>query len=159
MTDQTAQVSSEAVQVSRELLERLLELLGVAAEITEEEIAGEPSLQVETSDQALLIGRGGENLRALQYIVHQMVKRRLGDTPMVTVDVAGYRRARLRQLDVMVGLARAQALSETQPVTLAPMNAYERRYIHSILSDDNELTSESTGLEPDRRVVIRRAAS
>ena len=157
MTEPAAQVSNEAVQASRDYLEHLLELLGVAAEISQEEIAGEPALQVETSDQALLIGRGGENLRALQYIVHQMVKRRIGDTPMITVDVAGYRKARLRQLDVMASLARSQALSESQPVTLAPMNAYERRYIHSILSDDAELTSESTGQEPTRRVVIRRA--
>lgn len=146
-----------ALELTREYVEGVLTALGVAATIAEEEIGGEKALQVDTTDQALLIGRGGENLKALQYLIHQMVARQLPDSPMITIDVAGYRKQRLRKLDVMVGLAKTQALSSNEPVELAPMNAYERRYIHSILTNEPELTSESLGQEPARHIVIRKA--
>jgi len=149
---------STALGLSRQYLQGTLDAMGVSAQIGEEEIGGEPALQVETAEQAILIGRGGENLRALQYIVYQMVKRELPTAEITTIDVAGYRKARLNQLETIVDQAKAQAMGSDEPITLAPMNAYERRFVHSILSDEPALITESTGEEPDRRVVIRRAS-
>lgn len=146
-----------AIDLSQQTVQEILDRLGVAATVQIEPIAGEDAVQIDTTDQAVLIGRGGENLKALQYLVHQLVKRQLPDAPMVTVDVAGYRKARLRKLDVMIGLAKSQAMASSEPVKLAPMNAYERRYIHSVVAEDPDVLSESSGLEPDRRVVIRKA--
>ncbi len=143
------------IELTQKHLEAMLAAMGITATVAQEEIGGETGLQVDTSDQAILIGRGGDNLKALQYIVHQMVVRELADAPMITIDVAGYRKGRLRQLEAMVSLAKNQALSSNEPVTLAPMNAYERRYVHSILTDEPNFITESTGEEPARRVVIR----
>ncbi len=147
-----------SLELSQQHLQGTLDAMGVSAQISQEEIGGEPALQVETAEQAILIGRGGDNLRALQYIIYQMVKRDLPTAEITTIDVAGYRKARLLQLETTVEQAKEQAKSSDEPITLAPMNAYERRFVHSILSDEPDLVTESTGQEPDRRVVIRRAS-
>ena len=145
------------IELSKQYLERILNLLGVDGQVEVEELGGEDSLQVNTKDQALLIGRRGDNLKSLQYLIYQMVRKTKPDAPIVTIDVAGYRKDRLKRLDIMVGLAKTQIFASHEPVELAPMNAYERRYVHNLISEDPELISQSSGQEPSRRIVISKS--
>lgn len=148
---------NEATALSLEVTQKLLGLMGFSAEVSAEVIGSEEGIQVDTSDQAILIGKGGENLKAIQYIVHQIVRKQLPDAPMVTVDVAGYRKARLHKIDEIIEEATAKVKDTHQAVELSPMNAYERRYVHSVLAEDSELTTSSSGEEPNRRIVIQKA--
>src|SRR3990167_4261325 len=145
------------IELSKQYLERILNLLGVDGQVEVEELGGEDSLQVNTKDQALLIGRRGDNLKSLQYLIYQMVRKTKPDAPIVTIDVAGYRKDRLKRLDIMVGLAKTQIFASHEPVELAPMNDYERRYVHNLISEDPELISQSSGQEPSRRIVISKS--
>lgn len=148
---------NEATALSLEVTQKLLNLMGFNAEVSAELIGSEEGIQVDTGDQAILIGKGGENLKAIQYIVHQIVRKQLPDAAMVTIDVAGYRKARLHKIDEIIQEASAKVKDTNQSVELSPMNAYERRYVHSVLAENSELTTTSSGEEPNRRIVIQKA--
>lgn len=103
----------------------------------------------------ILIGRRGETLDALQYLVNLAVNRRLEKRVRIILDVEGYR---IRREETLIKLA--QRLSEKakrtgQNILLEPMNPHERRIIHTALQNDSLVNTMSEGEEPFRKVVIR----
>jgi spoIIIJ-associated protein len=106
-------------------------------------------------DMALLIGRNGQTLDAIQELARTSVGRRLDDRIRVLVDVGDYRK---RQEDRLIENAREVAervLSSGTEESLDPMNAYERKLVHDVVSEFDGLQSVSEGVDPDRFVVIR----
>ena len=111
-------------------------------------------LEVSGDDLGLLIGWRGETLRALQTTVNLMMGDEEGEGRRLILDVERYRARREEQVrELAVRLAdRVKASGERY--TLDPMHAYERRIIHLTLQDDDGVSTESSGKEPARRVVI-----
>lgn len=149
-------------ELAAQMLDRLLELMGVQADVSirDPETPGDglgmakAVLDVEGDDLGILIGRRGETLLALQYLLNLMVNRQLGEHAVFTVDVEGYRRRREKQL---TGLARrmAEQVKRTRrPVTLEPMPANERRIIHLSLAEDRHVQTASVGEGDARKVAI-----
>lgn len=121
----------------------MLGYLGFVAQIEEDDGADGPTLQVLTDDSDALIGRRGEVLEDIQYLVNRILQRHMKDAPRIRVDVEFYRSMRE---DKMV--ARAQELGARVRATglsaaLPPMNSYYRRLIHNVFADDPEITSVS----------------
>jgi spoIIIJ-associated protein len=122
---------------------------------------GEPedtiTLHVEGADEeamSLMIGRRGETLRSLQFMVNLLVSRHVQKWPQVVVDVGNYRQRRQESLE---GLARRMADRVRQtgrPLMLEPMGAYERRIVHLTLRSDATVYTESTGEGQNRKIVI-----
>ncbi len=115
------------------------------------------SLQVDGVDLGILIGWRGEALRALQTVVNLMVN---GDRPSpsgqrVIVDVAHYRERRERTVAQIARRLAMEVLRTGRPMMLDPMPPYERRAVHLALAEEAGVTSESTGADEGRRVVIR----
>jgi spoIIIJ-associated protein len=152
--------------IARRCLEGLLERMDIhgyvsAVGSTSLDAHGEPeetiTLHVEGADEeatGLLIGRRGETLRSLQFIVNLMVSRQVQRWPQVVVDVGNYRQRRQESLE---GLARRMAERVRQggrPLTLEPMAAYERRVVHMALRGDPTVYTESTGEGENRKVTI-----
>jgi spoIIIJ-associated protein len=107
----------------------------------------------------LLIGRRGETLRSLQFMVNLLVSRKVQKWPQVVVDVGNYRQRRQESLE---GLARRMAERVRQsgrPLTLEPMGAYERRIVHLALRADPTVYTESNGEGENRKIVIFPAKS
>ena len=105
-------------------------------------------------DQNALIGRRGETLESLQFLVNLVVGRQVDLWTRVIVDVEGYR---LRRKFALINLARRtadQVETRKQAVPLEAMPAFERRIIHMTLADHPNVTTESTGVEPERRVIV-----
>jgi len=127
---------------------------------------GEPeetiTLHVEGADEdamGLLIGRRGETLRSLQFMVNLLVSRKVQKWPQVVVDVGNYRQRRQESLE---GLARRMAERVRQsgrPLTLEPMGVYERRIVHLALLFNATAYTESSGEGDNRKVVIYPAKS
>ncbi len=148
-------------QIGQEALSDLLHHLGLVAScrvnpasVNTSEPDAPVVLEVEGEDLGVLIGRRGENLEALQYILNLMVQRWTQVWPGISVDVGGYRR---RREEVLEGLARrmARRVVETQqPFTFEPMPARERRIVHLAIQDDQSVLTESLGEGDERRVVI-----
>jgi spoIIIJ-associated protein len=108
-------------------------------------------------DMALLIGRHGQTLDAIQELARTAVGRRLDDRIRVLVDVGDYRK---RQEDRLIEGARqvAERVQATGAEEhLAPMNAYERKLVHDVVAEFEGLESVSEGVDPDRFVVVRPA--
>lgn len=115
---------------------------------------GELILDVNGGDLAVLIGRHGRTLDALQMVLTSLMSSRIKFYYPIVVDIEGYKSRRRKKLEDMARSSAARALERGGRVSLAPMNAYERRIIHLALVGNESVTTHSEGEEPERRVVI-----
>jgi spoIIIJ-associated protein len=157
----------EEVQgIARKTLEDLLERMDIHAYVTpvvtrvpgqKGDIEETITLHVEGADEeamGLLIGRRGETLRSLQFLLNLLVSRRVQKWPQIVVDVGNYRQRRQESLE---GLARrmAERVRQTgRPIMLEPMAAYERRIVHLALREDKTIFTESSGEGENRKITI-----
>ena len=130
-------------QSPKELLDTMLGYLGFVCEIKETEVDGSLTLQVYTPEKDRLLGRRGETLEDIQYLVNRLLL--IGDknAPRVQVDIEHYREMRN---DSMLHKTRqmAEIVRKTgRPYQLDPMNAYDRRIVHNAFKDDPEITTWS----------------
>ena len=109
---------------------------------------GELILDVNGGDLAILIGRHGVTLDALQVVFVSMLSKRIGFHYPIVVDIEGYKSRRMARSSAQ------KAVKSGRSVKLAPMNAYERRLVHLALRDSVEVTTHSEGADPERYVVI-----
>lgn len=150
-----AQVAKEALEelIKRMNLDARVELISDVAEAPESEV--QPvALEVKGEDLGILIGRRGETLAALQYILRLMVAHHQKERVPLSIDVEGYKQRRYHSLrDLALRLAQ-KAVSTGQSMTLEPMPADERRIVHLALSVDSEVITQSVGEGEMRKVVI-----
>ncbi len=111
-------------------------------------------LEVEGEDLGILIGRKGDNLDDVQFVLNHIVQKKVGYWPNILLDVAGYRRRREAALREMAKRAAARVVRTRQPYSFEPMPPRERRIIHLTLSRDNRVRSESSGEGDERHVVV-----
>ena len=144
----------EAVKVVTEILNDLLELLGVTGkvEILSDEIPLD--LDIKGEDLGILIGRRGQTLASLEYITKLMVVGRLKAWIPLTLDVAGYKKRRRDSLQRLALYLAEQVKSRGRAITMEPMPADERRIVHLTLSDNPDVTTQSMGEGENRKVVI-----
>ena len=151
-----------AGQVGQEVLTEILKLMNIRAsvEITQgHELAdeGEPPpivLNITGEDLGILIGRRGDTLRALQYLVRLMVSHRLKHWTNLVVDVENYVIRRRRTLESLAQRVADQVARSGRMQALEPMPAYERRIVHVTLRKNPEVTTQSVGEGERRKVTI-----
>lgn len=107
-----------------------------------------------SEDSSLLIGRDGQNLEALQYLINRMILRVGREAPMVVVDVEGYRRRQFEELERLVERAVKRARETGNEIELDSMPAGERKYLHNYLQEFKGVKTFSRGDAPDRYLVI-----
>src|SRR5207302_4552951 len=151
-------VTAEDLTAGVGVLTELLELMGIEANVKIDDRPHSEGIDVLGPDLGALIGRGGENLVALQKITSAMTSRRVGRTVHVPVDIEGYRRRREDQLREVALRVAGRVKATGQAVTLEPMLAYERRIVHLAVQDTAGVRTESVGVDPNRRVVISSTA-
>ncbi|HUS60034.1 MAG TPA: R3H domain-containing nucleic acid-binding protein [Nevskiaceae bacterium] len=145
----------DKLQTTKELTEKLLDLLGLSIRFEINEKEDVININLETDNPALLIGYHGETLASFQFILSIMTYRKLGEWVRIMVDVADYRQRRQKTLERMA-LSVAQRVKfsgEQQP--LPPMSPLERRIIHLALANQPEVETVSEGEGHERRVVIK----
>ena len=111
-------------------------------------------LDITGDDLAVLIGRHGRTLDALQVMFSLLVSRKLGFRYPVVVDVEGYKSRRQDKVASMAQSAAERAIRTHKSVSLPPINAYERRLVHIALRGNDAVDTHSEGSDPDRHVVI-----
>lgn len=146
---------SDTLEFSKLRLEELIAFFGinvnVSADVTDDGI----ELRVDnTPASPRLIGHRGETLRALEYLINQIVKAHDGDAPRVLVDVAGYKEARKTSLEELAREVAARVKDSGAEEELKPMNPADRRIVHMALRDIEGITTESRGDGHDRRIVV-----
>ena len=118
------------------------------------EDGGGPVFNIEGEDSGLLIGRGGETLRGLQFLVNFMANVQLGFRPNSIIDVGEYQERRKKSLQNMARNVSLEVAQTGRSITLEPMSAYDRRLVHLALSDNPEVVTQSVGSGADRQIVV-----
>ena len=137
-----------------ELLERILDAVGVDATVHVEEDAEEVRAQLEGDDLGLIIGRHGQMIDAIQHIAYRVAGRGTTSRKRVVVDAAGYRERRAVALRAAADQAAETAVHDRRAVTLEAMTALERKVVHEHLKTRHDVETYSEGEEPDRRLVV-----
>jgi spoIIIJ-associated protein len=146
----------EVIEFASEVIDYFLASMGVVADtyIREETDDGVSVFDIEGEDSGLLIGRRGETLQSLQYLVNLIVTHQLGRSAYVQIDIEGYKE---RRRDTLAGVAArtAERVADTgEAAELEPMPAYERRWVHMALANNTDVRTESSGEGSDRFVII-----
>ena len=144
------------IDLIKNKIREVLKLMGFEAEVAERIEEGRYVFNIRTSDAQLLIGKQGANLGALQFIIKLLMRRELAEERLVFgLDIDDYYDKRAIYLKEIARRAAHQARSSRRNVALPSMPPHERRIIHNYLSLFSDISSESMGQEPNRRVVIR----
>jgi len=153
---------SDMAGVTKSVLETLLSRMGVPASVipyaqplVEGETGTTPiAFDIKGDDLGILIGRRGETLACLQYMVRLIMAHQRKAWLPIFIDVDGYKERRFGALRSLALRMAEQVKVERTPFTLEPMPAYERRIIHLTLADNPDVTTQSTGEGEARKVVI-----
>lgn len=150
--------SSDVIRVARETIDELISLMDVDVMCNlrqaESEEVGGPLFEIEGDDSGLLIGRKGETLQSLQFMVRFLVSRKTGERANLSVDVEGYDDRRRQSLSSLANRVAQRVVKTGRSIELEPMNPRERRLVHITLSENGDVYTESSGTGEGRRVVI-----
>lgn len=144
---------TELVALVRELVTRITAGMGISCRVDIHERDDVIVATCSGRDLGLLIGRHGQTIDAVQYLVNAVLVRRLPGTPAV-VDAAGYRARREASLSALARRAADDAVRRGDRVELEPMTAVERKIVHVELKDAEGVETTSEGTEPNRFVVV-----
>ena len=150
----------EVIEVAKDILGELLNLMDVEASVTLlpefpiEGTTGSIALNVEGEDLGILIGRRGQTLSCLQYLVRLIVGHRMQVWRPIIIDVEGYKQRRCSALRDLAWRMAEQVKVRKVPFAMEPMPAFDRRIIHLALADHPDVTTQSSGEGEARRVVI-----
>lgn len=143
------------VETATEILDTMLGHLGYPTTIDAQETPDGPCLQISSSESKSIIGKDGERLDDLQYLVNRILRRQLPKAPRVKVDCEHFREIQEDQLNQEVTAAAARVKASGIPFQMRPLNAYYRRMVHNILAADPEILSHSPeGDDRLKRITI-----
>lgn len=108
-----------------------------------------------SSNNPILIGKEGKNLNAMQFLLRQSLNKQTGMDIKVNLDASNYRAKRIKNFEYQVKNIVREVQKTKVDTKLDPMNSYQRRIVHSLLSNFSNVTTESVGEEPNRCVVIK----
>ena len=152
-------ISDEEVEkIARDFLNDVFAAMNLKVEmdvVFEEDDHGKTmSIDLKGPEMGIIIGKRGQTLDSLQYLVNLAVNRKAANYVRVKIDTEDYRRRRKETLENLAKNMAHKAIRTGRPVSLEAMNPYERRIIHAALADNNKITTHSEGEEPYRHVVI-----
>jgi spoIIIJ-associated protein len=149
-----APTADATLQRAREVLSEIIRLIGAPGQVETVRDAAGDGLVIQGDPSGLLIGRGGQTLDALEFVVNRIVGHEDAEAPRLTVDANGYRARRRAGLEEQARRAAARARSTRRAQTLAPLPPRDRRIVHLTLRDDPAVSTRSVGEGPLRRVVV-----
>jgi spoIIIJ-associated protein len=160
--DESGGTASEAdlfrqSEIAADYIEGLLDILDFDGDIDELVHNGRPMVEVVGARLNNLVGTRGATLEALQELSRLAVYRQTGGPSRLLLDVGGFRAARRKELGALAKNAAERVKEHGEAVRLEPMSAFERKCVHDVINAMAGVESESEGVEPSRRIVIRAA--
>jgi spoIIIJ-associated protein len=154
-------MDSDKKQQIKEIVLALVSKIGLSARVEEVEGADEVRFVVRVPDAGFLIGGSGANLMALNHLVKKIASRQVfGDKAELgalsfSVDINDYQEQKNNSIREMAKMQAQRVRYFKKEILMSPMNAHDRRVVHSVLTEYPDIATESTGDEPNRRVVIK----
>lgn len=152
-----AQIDVNLALEGKSYIEGIISQLGIEIkmELRTQKEGKEIYYHIYSEENALLIGRKGNTLRSLQYLVRSYLNNFTEDFVVVNIDIGNYNENRKRQLEILATKTAKEVATTKIEVKLDPMNPYERRIIHTKLSDWRDVKTESVGEGEDRSIIIK----
>ncbi|WP_020522713.1 Jag family protein [Catelliglobosispora koreensis] len=144
-------------EVAADYIEGLLDILDADGDIDELVSNGRPVVEVVGAKLQSLIGQRGATLEALQELTRLAIFKQTGEPSRLLLDVGGYRDQRRKELGLVAQKAVEKVKQNGEAVRLEPMSAFERKCVHDVVNASYGVASESEGVEPNRRIVVRPA--
>ena len=149
-------VKEDICEVAKNFLKEVFNAMDMAVVVDVKYDEAENNMDVDLNgdDMGVLIGKRGQTLDSIQYLLSLVINKNMEDYIRVKVDTENYRQRRKETLENLAKNIAYKVKRTKRPVSLEPMNPYERRIIHSALQNDKYVTTHSEGEEPFRRVVV-----
>ena len=149
-----AEDKTEGEKIAKEFLSTTLSQMGIEAELEFTQTEDALEIIVSGENMGRVIGKRGETLDALQYLTSLVVNKDKEEYIRINLDSENYRAKRTLALEKLADKVADKVIRNKRNLTLEPMNAFERRVIHSRLQGNEKLTTYSIGEEPSRRIVV-----
>lgn len=139
----------------KNIITNILKQMGIEANLELKKRENQIAVKIFSDNNAILIGKNGKNISALQLILRQILNNQVGQNMLLTVDVENYREKRDKNLEYLAKKIAKEVAKTKVETKLDSMNSYERRIIHNALTDNKYVYTESIGEEPNRCVIIK----
>ena len=139
----------------KEFLKKIGALMGLTVDLEITDNEGIFNITLVSDNNAILIGKDGKTLNSMQTLVRQSVKNNSGMNIKINLDVSNYKLKKMKNIERLIRQIAKEVQDTKLNVSLEPMNSYERRLVHTIISEYPELETESTGEGRERHVTIK----
>ena len=139
----------------KETISEILKLIGIETNFEVRRRDKTISIKLFSNNNAILIGKNGRTIGALQTIIRQIVSNQINEKLSILLDVENYKEKKEKNIEYLAKKTAREVAKTKVEVTMDSMNSYERRIVHSVLADDKYVYTESIGEEPNRCVVIK----
>ncbi|NLK12722.1 MAG: KH domain-containing protein [Candidatus Phytoplasma sp.] len=151
-----AEVDIDLVTEGKKYLDNILSALSIESKMEMRTLNGnEFYYRIESNENALIIGRDGRTLLAIQTLLRSYLNSFTTEPILVTLDIGNYNENRKRQLEILATKTAKQVAFTKKSIALEPMNAFDRRIIHSKLSEWRDVETESEGEGENRRIIVK----
>ena len=135
--------------------EELLKLLEIQGDFEVEQAEESVEINLNTEDSGIVIGYHGDTLESLQLVLSLVLAKKLGEFKRVSIEVGEYKKKREEWLKSLALETKERVVSENKEIYLSDLKSWERRVVHMLLQNDQEVVSESVGEEKDRVLVVK----
>ena len=146
---------NDVLNYTKEIISEILKLMNIDVKFEIRRREKTISVKLFSDNNAILIGKNGRTMSALQTIVRQIISNEINEKLSIVLDVENYKEKRTKNIEYLAKKTAREVAKTKVEATLDSMNSYERRIVHSILADDKYVYTESIGEEPNRCVVIK----
>ena len=146
---------NDIINYTKEIINEITKLMGLTVNLEVRRRDENITIKIFSDHNAVLIGKNGYTIQALQTIVRQIIYNEIEKNISIILDVENYKEKKIKNIESLAKKTAREVAKTKVEAKLDSMNSYERRIVHSILSDDKYVYTESIGEEPNRCVVIK----
>ncbi len=148
-------VKADVIDYIKEFLKEITSLMNLDVQIEIKQREDRVYISMYSNNNQILIGKNGKTIEAFQMLTNQIALKETGVFWNFTLDVGGYKQKKQENIEYLAKKIAREVYKTKIPVKLDNMNSFERRLVHAILSDNNQIETKSEGEEPNRYVVIK----
>lgn len=145
----------DIINYTKEVINEITKLMGLTVNLEVRKKDDSITIKIFSDHNAVLIGKNGYTISALQTIVRQIIYNEINTNISIILDVENYKEKKIKNIEYLAKRTAKEVAKTKVEAKLDSMNSYERRIIHSLLANDEYVYTESIGEEPDRCVVIK----
>ncbi len=139
----------------KDTINEIVSLMGLTSNLEVRRRENNITITIFSNNNSILIGKNGRTMSAIQTIIRQIIHSQVKSNLQIIIDVENYKEKRIKNLEYLAKKVAKEVAHTKVETKLDPMNSYERRTIHNVLSQNKYVYTESEGVEPNRYVVIK----